>query len=203
ADQRPLDRAAVRVTERLGHVDDAGAISLLAAHQHDLRITFAPDVVASAEAAEPAALERRTDLRNLPLVTIDGSDARDFDDAVYARPDDAPDNPDGWQITVAIADVGHYVHPATPLDMEARLRGNSTYFPDRVLPMLPEALSNGLCSLRPGEDRACLAVHIWLDRHGQKTRHRFERGLMRSAARLTYEQVQAAKDAGRTSARCP
>jgi ribonuclease R len=191
---RPLDRADAKVTERLGHVDDAGAISLLAAHQHDLQLAFPPDVIESAEIAEPVALGNRADLRDMPLVTIDGSDARDFDDAVFAAADDDPGNPGGWRITVAIADVAHYVRPGTPLDVEARRRSNSTYFPDRVLPMLPEALSNGLCSLRPEEERACLALHIWLDRNGLKKKHRVERGLMRSTARLTYEQVQAAKD---------
>jgi len=192
--ERPLDQTAAKVTERLGHVDDVGAVSLLAAHQHDLRIAFPPEVVESAEEAQPAVLGKRKDLRDLPLVTIDGSDARDFDDAVFAIADDHPDNPGGWRITIAIADVAYYVRPETPLDVEARLRGNSTYFPDRVLPMLPEALSNGLCSLRPNEDRACLAVHIWLDHNGRKRKHRFERGLMRSTARLTYEQVQSARD---------
>ena len=191
---RPLDRADAKVTERLGHVDDAGAISLLAAHQHDLQIAFPPEVVESAEMAEPVSLGNRADLRGMPLITIDGSDARDFDDAVFSTVDNDPSNPGGWRITVAIADVAHYVRPGTPLDIEARRRSNSTYFPDRVLPMLPEALSNGLCSLRPNEERACLAMHIWLDRNGQKKKHRVERGLMRSVARLTYEQVQAAKD---------
>lgn len=194
ADDQPLDRGSLKITERLGDVDDAGAISLLAAHQHDLRIAFPPEALESAEEAEPVALGKRTDLRDLPLVTIDGSDARDFDDAVFARSDDHADNPGGWQITVAIADVAHYVRPGSALDIEARARGNSTYFPDRVLPMLPEALSNGLCSLRPNEDRACLAVHLQLDRNGKVRKHRFERAVMRSHARLTYEQVQAAKD---------
>ncbi|MDH3664279.1 MAG: ribonuclease R [Alphaproteobacteria bacterium] len=196
-DDRPLDQGPIRVTERLGQADDVGAISLLSAHQHDLRIDFPQEILELAERATPAMLDGRADLRDLPLVTIDGADARDFDDAVFARPDDHKDNPGGWRITVAIADVAHYVRPGDALDVEAKARGNSTYFPDRVLPMLPEALSNGLCSLRPAEDRACLAVHIWLDRHGRKTKHRFERGLMRSAARLTYEQVQAARDGRR------
>jgi len=193
-DQGPLDRAKLVVTEILGHADDASAISLLAAHQHDLRLDFPPEALAAAKDATPVKLEKRVDLRAMPLVTIDGSDARDFDDAVFAAADDHPDNPGGWRITIAIADVAHYVHAGSPLDVEARQRGNSTYFPDRVLPMLPEALSNGLCSLRPNEDRACLVVHIWLDQQGKKQRHRFERGLMRSSARLTYEEVQAAKD---------
>jgi len=194
ADGSRLDTGSINVVDRLGLADDAGTISLLAAHHHDLRIEFPPDVLAAADLAKPAALQKRADLRDLPLVTIDGSDARDFDDAVFAKADDHPDNPGGWRITVAIADVAHYVRTEDPLDLEARARGNSTYFPDRVLPMLPEALSNGLCSLRPDEDRACLAVHIWLDKSGKKRRHRFERGLMRSCARLTYEQVQAARD---------
>ena len=113
---------------------------------------------------------------------------------MFAEPDPDPANPGGWHMVVAIADVAHYVRPGDALDQEARRRANSVYFPDRVLPMLPEALSNGLCSLRPDEDRACLAVHLWYDRRGRKLRHRFVRALMRSRARLTYEQVQAAVD---------
>lgn len=189
-----LGSGSIRVSERIGHADDAGTVSLLAAYQHDLRIEFPSDVLSIADQAEPAPLKKRADIREMPLVTIDGSNARDFDDAVFAKSDDHPDNPGGWQITIAIADVAHYVRTGDPLDVEARERGNSTYFPDRVLPMLPEALSNGLCSLRPDEDRACLAVHIWLDKRGKKRRHRFERGLMRSHARLTYPQLQAAFD---------
>ncbi|HZU90397.1 MAG TPA: VacB/RNase II family 3'-5' exoribonuclease [Stellaceae bacterium] len=141
---------------------------------------------------QPADGDGRTDLRALPLVTIDGSDARDFDDAVWAEPD--PELPGGWHILVAIADVAWYVRPDSALDREARRRGNSVYFPDRVVPMLPEALSNGLCSLQPGQDRACLAVHLWIDAAGRKRRHRFERAVMRSAARLTYDEVEAARD---------
>jgi ribonuclease R len=151
---------------------------------------------AQANAAKPVTLGKRTDLRDLPLVTIDGSDARDFDDAVFAEADGDAKNPGGYRILVAIADVAHYVRPGDALDTEARKRGNSVYFPDRVVPMLPEALSNGLCSLRPDEDRACLAVEMVIDARGQKVKHRFMRGLMRSSARLTYEQVQAAADGG-------
>ena len=189
-----LDPQKVKVSERIGLADDAASISLLSAYHHDLRVDFPHEVLVAADQAVPAPLKKRADLRTLPLVTIDGSDARDFDDAVFAMADDHPDNPNGWRITVAIADVAHYVQVGDPLDLEARRRGNSTYFPDRVLPMLPEALSNGLCSLRPGEDRACLAVHIWLDKNGKKRRHRFERAMMRSHARLTYEQLQEARD---------
>jgi ribonuclease R len=130
-------------------------------------------------------------LRDIPLVTIDGEDARDFDDAVFAVPEGS-----GFRLLVAIADVAHYVRPDSALDRSARTRGNSCYFPDRVVPMLPEALSNGWCSLRPGEDRGCLYAEMRIDAAGHKTAHRFGRGLMRSAARLTYEQVQAAHEAG-------
>ncbi|MDD5586132.1 MAG: VacB/RNase II family 3'-5' exoribonuclease [Alphaproteobacteria bacterium] len=132
---------------------------------------------------------RRTNLRSIPLVTIDGPDARDFDDAVFAEPDKK-----GWHIVVAIADVAHYVRPASALDKAAYERGNSTYFPDRVVPMLPEKLSNDLCSLRPDVERACMAVHMWIDGEGELTRWQFVRGVMKSRARLTYEQVQAAMD---------
>jgi len=145
-----------------------------------------------AEAARPVTLGARADLREIPLVTIDGADARDFDDAVWAEPD--TEHPGGWHVLVAIADVAWYVRPADALDRSARDRGNSVYFPDRVVPMLPEALSNELCSLKPAVERACMAVHLWLDADGRVQRHRFVRGLMRSAARLTYEQVQAAVD---------
>ena len=115
----------------------------------------------------PAPLGARTDLRDIPLVTIDGADARDFDDAVWAEPDGDPQNTGGWHLVVAIADVAHYVRPGDALDQEARRRGNSVYFPDRVVPMLPENLSNNLCSLRPQEDRACMAVHLWIDAQGR------------------------------------
>jgi ribonuclease R len=190
----PLGFGRAQVVERLGRPDEPGAISLFAAQTFGLPIAFAPAAEAQAAAAEPVPLGGRIDLRTLPLVTIDGADARDFDDAVYAEPDPDPANAGGWHLVVAIADVAHYVRPASALDVEARRRANSVYFPDRVLPMLPEALSNGLCSLRPDEDRACLAVHLWYDRRGRKLRHRFERALMRSRARLVYEQVQAASD---------
>jgi ribonuclease R len=185
-----------RVVERLGHSSDAGVISSLAIATYDLPTEFPIAAIAEADAVRPAALKGRTDLRDIPLVTIDGSDARDFDDAVWAEPDSEPDNPGGWHLVVAIADVAWYVRPGTALDREARRRGNSVYFPDRVVPMLPEALSNELCSLKPGVDRACLAVHLWIDGVGLKRRHRFERGLMRSVARLTYEEIQSARERG-------
>src|SRR5215472_14108832 len=183
-----------RVVERLGHFSDPGAVSLLAIASHDIPTEFPIAAIAEAEAAPPAALAGRSDLRDIALVTIDGADARDFDDAVWAEPDPEPENRGGWHIVVAIADVAWYVRPDTALDREARRRGNSVYFPDRVVPMLPEVLSNDLCSLKPGVDRACIATHLWIDHAGRKRRHRFERGLMCSAARLTYEQAQAARE---------
>jgi ribonuclease R len=185
-----------RVVERLGVLGEPRSISLIAIHGHDIPVAFDPAALALASAAKPVSLDSRTDLRAVPLVTIDGADARDFDDAVFAEPDDDPANPDGWHLTVAIADVAHYVKPGDALDQAAHERGNSVYFPDRVVPMLPEQLSNDLCSLRPHEDRACLAVHMWIDRDGNKLSHRFVRGLMRSAARLTYEQAQRAYERG-------
>jgi len=180
-----------RILERLGHMGDARSVSLICIHTHDIPTVFTPEALAEAKRARAVALGRRTDLRETPLITIDGQDARDFDDAVYAEPD-----ADGFRLIVAIADVAHYVRPESALDRDARLRGNSCYFPDRVVPMLPEELSNGWCSLRPNEDRGCLFVEMHIGADGRKTRHRFGRGLMRSAARLTYEQVQAGLDAG-------
>ncbi len=182
---------SARVIERLGRMGDARSVSLVCIHTHDIPDVFPPEAIAQAEAAGPVPLGAREDLRALPLVTIDGEDARDFDDAVFAEPDG-----DGHRLVVAIADVAHYVPTGSPLDRTAWERGNSVYFPDRVVPMLPEALSNGWCSLRPGEERGCLFVEMRVSAAGRKTGHRFGRGLMRSAARLTYEQVQQAQDAG-------
>ncbi len=185
------------IVERLGPASDPGAISLLAIASFNIPTEFSPAATAEAEAAAPVGVAGRIDLRDLPLVTIDGSDARDFDDAVWAEPDADPSNPGGWRLVVAIADVAWYVRPGSALDNEAERRGNSVYFPDRVVPMLPEALSNELCSLKPGVDRACLAVHLSIDAGGRKRGHRFVRGLMRSAARLTYEEAQAIRDGQR------
>jgi ribonuclease R len=184
----------VRIIEHLGKPDAPGAISLLSIAEFDIPTEFPAAALAEAKGAAPPAPDGRADLRDLALVTIDGSDARDFDDAVWAEPDPDPENRGGWHLVVAIADVAHYVSSGSALDREAELRGNSVYFPDRVVPMLPEALSNGLCSLVPGEDRACLAAHLWIDAQGRKLRHSFERAIMRSAARLTYDEVQAARD---------
>jgi ribonuclease R len=184
----------VQIVERLGSAADPGAISRLAIATFGIPTQFPADAVAEADAAAPVGLFGRTDLRDLPLVTIDGSDARDFDDAVWAEPDPDSANPRGWHLVVAIADVAWYVRPGSALDREAERRGNSVYFPDRVVPMLPEVLSNELCSLQPGCDRACIAAHLWINATGRKRRHRFVRAVMRSAARLTYEEVQAIHD---------
>ncbi len=194
ASHRRLAVRAARVVERLGRIDGTRALSLISIHEHDLPTVFAPAALSEAAAAGPAPAEGREDLREIPLVTIDGEDARDFDDAVWAEPDGDPENPGGWHLLVAIADVAHYVRPDSPLDEAAYERGNSAYFPDRVVPMLPEALSNGWCSLKPAEERSCLAVHLWIDSEGRALRHRFLRGVMRSAARLTYGQTQVAFD---------
>ena len=175
-----------RITERLGLVTDARSVSMIAIATHGIPMDFPEAALKEAEKAKAAPLAKRIDLREVPLITIDGADARDFDDAVFAEPAEH-----GYRLIVAIADVAHYVKPGSALDNSARERGNSCYFPDRVVPMLPEALSNGWCSLKPHEDRGCLFVEMHIDVHGRKTAHKFGRGLMRSAARKTYEQVQA------------
>ncbi|WP_149140403.1 ribonuclease R [Gemmobacter caeruleus] len=183
-----------RIVARLGDPSGPKAVSLIAIHQHGIPDQFPEAVLAEADRAEPAPLGEREDLRHLDLVTIDPVDARDRDDAVLALPDTDPGNPGGFILWVAIADVAHYVTPGSALDREARRRGNSTYFPDRVVPMLPDVLSGDLCSLHEGVDRACMAVAIRIDARGNKIGHRFTRGLMRSRGSLHYGQVQAAID---------
>ncbi len=183
-----------RVVERLGSMDAPKAVSLIAIHAHGIPTEFPREAIEEAQAAREAEMRGRTDLRHLPLVTIDPEDARDHDDAVWAEADKDPANKGGHVAIVAIADVAHYVRPGTPLDREALKRGNSAYFPDRVVPMLPERLSADLCSLMEGVDRPCLAVRMVFDRNGNKKRHEFLRGIMRSAASLTYVQAQAAFD---------
>ncbi len=191
---RPLGLRHAKVTERIGQIDGAKSISMIALHEHDIPIEFTPEALREAKAATAAPLNDRDDLRDFPLVTIDGADARDFDDAVWAESDQDAENPNGWHIIVAIADVAWYVRPGSPLDVCAYERGNSVYLPDKVVPMLPEELSNGWCSLKPQEDRPCMIAHLWINENGQLLRHKFGRALMRSAARLTYEQVQSAQD---------
>ncbi len=187
-----------KIKERLGSLKSERAVSLIAIHAHGIPHVFPREVLAEAEAAKPAVLTGgREDWRELPLVTIDPADAKDHDDAVHAAPDTNPDNRGGHIVTVAIADVAHYVRPGSALDREALERGNSVYFPDRVVPMLPERISNDLCSLKPMVDRAALAVRMVIAPDGRKRSHSFHRILMRSAAKLHYAQAQDAFD-GRT-----
>ena len=186
--------ARVKVTERIGSMDSPKTISLIAIHDHGIPVEFPKAVIEEAKAAQPVDPRGRTDLRAIPLVTIDPPDARDHDDAVWAGPDDDPANSGGHIVLVAIADVSYYVTPNSALDKEALKRGNSAYFPDRVVPMLPEELSADLCSLKEGVDRPCLVARMVFDRKGHKKSHLFQRAVMRSAARLTYAQAQAAFD---------
>jgi len=183
-----------KVKERLGSIKSEKAVSLIAIHAHSIPNEFPKAVLDEAAAAKPASLEGREDWRSLPLVTIDPPDAKDHDDAVHAVPDNDPNNAGGFIVTVAIADVSAYVRPGSAMDREAQERGNSVYFPDRVVPMLPERISNDLCSLRPREDRPALAVRMVIGPDGRKIRHSFHRVMMRSAEKLSYQQAQAAID---------
>ncbi len=187
-----------KVSEVLGFPGDPGVETASVVHAHGLPARFPAEVARQAESIPepgPADLAGRVDLRSLPLVTIDGEKARDFDDALAAFP-----QPDGTtRLLVAIADVSHFVLPGTPLDREAARRGNSVYFPDLVVPMLPERLSNGLCSLVPGEDRLAFACEAFLAADGTVLRHRFLPAVIKSAARLTYPQAQRFLD-GETEA---
>jgi ribonuclease R len=183
-----------RILETIGNPDDQRQISLIAIHAHCLPDDFPESVIAETADLKPPTMKGREDLRNLPLLTIDPADARDHDDAVYAEPDSDAKNPGGFIVLVAIADVAHYVRPGSRLDREARLRGNSVYFPDRVVPMLPEKISNNLCSLREAEARPCLVARMVFDQHGEKRSHSFHRAMMRSAVKLSYQEVQAAFD---------
>ncbi len=186
--------SVVKVVERLGALGGERAISLIAIQTHHIPDVFRPQTLAEAEDVREPAMEGREDWRDVPLVTIDPPDAKDHDDAVHAEPDPAPDNAGGHIVTVAIADVAAVVRPGTSLDREALDRGNSVYFPDRVVPMLPERISSDLGSLRPLEDRPALAVRMVLGADGRKRRHTFHRVMMRSHAKLNYAQAQAAID---------
>jgi len=196
-----LGLPAGSVVERLGSIKSESAVSLIAIHAHDIPHVFTRAVLDEADAARPASLQGSKDLREdwrqVPFVTIDPPDAKDHDDAVHAVPDPDPRNAGGHLVSVAIADVAHYVRPGSALDREAVRRGNSVYFPDRVVPMLPERISNDLCSLRPSEDRPALAVRMVIGADGRKRSHSFHRVMIRSAARLHYEQAQLAVS-GRT-----
>jgi len=180
-----------RVKGVAGHVDDRNAYSLIALAAHEAPVDIPKDVIEEAERAKAPTLDGRKDLRDLPLLTIDPEDAKDHDDAVFAAPDDNPANPGGFKIIVAIADVSWFVRPGSKLDREAQRRGNSIYLPDRVVPMLPERLSNDLCSLKLGVDRPAIAVEMTIDAGGVKRGHRFSRIMMRSCAKLSYADAQA------------
>jgi len=192
ARQGRLGLPAGSVVERLGSLKSERAVSLIAIHAHDIPLVFAPAVLAEAAAARAAPLAGREDWRQVPFVTIDPPDAKDHDDAVHAVPDPDPRNAGGHLVSVAIADVAHYVRPSSALDRAALARGNSVYFPDRVVPMLPERISNDLCSLRTGEDRPALSVRMVIGADGRKRSHSFHRVMIRSAAGLSYEQAQLA-----------
>ncbi|WP_296612694.1 RNB domain-containing ribonuclease [Sphingomonas sp.] len=189
-------RITARVTQRLGDPFAPRSFSLIAIHEHDIPDRFAEEALAEAERVAKQPLgDGREDLTGLPIVAIDPADARDHDDAVWAAPDDDPKNAGGWKAVVAIADVSFYVRPGSALDREARRRGNSVYFPDRVVPMLPEILSAEVCSLKTGEDRAALACHLQIAKDGTLKSWRFTRAVVRIAANIAYEDAQAAIDA--------
>ena len=189
-------RITARVTQRLGDPFAPRSFSLIAIHEHDIPDRFADEALYEAERVAKQPLgEGREDLTHLPIVAIDPADARDHDDAVWAAPDDDPKNEGGWKAVVAIADVSFYVRPGSALDKEARRRGNSVYFPDRVVPMLPEILSAEVCSLKTGEDRAALACHLQVAKDGTLKSWRFTRAVVRIAANIAYEDAQAAIDA--------
>ena len=191
---RGFGLASGKVKERLGSLASEKAVSLIAIHAHEIPQAFSPAALCEAEEAKPATLAGREDWRDVPLLTIDPPDAKDHDDAVHAELDPDPNNKGGYIVNVAIADVAFYVRPGSALDRDALTRGNSVYFPDRVVPMLPERISNDLCSLVPGQPRGALAVRMVIDADGRKRSHSFHRILMRSAAKLSYAQAQAAID---------
>lgn len=189
-----LGLTQARVLNVIGSVASEKAISMIAIHAHGIPHVFPQSVIAEADEAKHASMSHREDWRHVPLITIDPHDAKDHDDAVYAERDPSPDNPDGVIVTVAIADVSWYIRPKSALDREALKRGNSVYFPDRVVPMLPERISNDLCSLREGVDRPALAVRMTFSKEGRKAGHTFHRVMMKSAAKLSYQQAQSAID---------
>lgn len=178
-----------KVIQIIGKANAPKAASLIAIALHGIPTEFSAEALKQAKKAKLPDMKKRVDLRDIPLVTIDGEDARDFDDAIFAEPDK-----DGWHLIVAIADVAYFVRPHEPLDLCARERGNSVYFPDRCVPMLPEELSTDLCSLKPNEDRPCIAAHLWINKNGKLQKSKFVRAVMRSAARLNYHEVQAVFD---------
>lgn len=191
-------RPAARVTDVLGDPFAPRSFSLIAISKYGIPSVFPDAALAEAEAAAglPLTTANRRDLRHLPIVAIDPVDARDHDDALWAEPDNDPKNPNGYRLIVAIADVSYYVRPGGALDKEARKRGNSVYFPDRVVPMLPHSLSSDMCSLKAGEDRAALTAELIVNAEGKVTSWRFDRSLVRLAANIAYEDAQAMIDTG-------
>ena len=188
-------RIAARVVNKLGDPFAARSFSLIAIHKHGIPDVFAVEAIDEAKRVAALPLgDDREDLRHLPILAIDPEDARDHDDAVWAQADEDPANAGGWKAIVAIADVSFYVRPKSEIDREARRRGNSVYFPDRVVPMLPEILSADVCSLKEGEDRAALACHLVISRDGSLKSWRFTRAVVRIAANLPYDEALAAID---------
>ncbi|WP_300553831.1 ribonuclease R [Maricaulis sp.] len=196
AKERRYGLKTAEIVEVLGDVDSPGAGSVIALHAHGVPQGFSEAELAETKKIKPAKMGQREDLRALPLITIDPDDAKDHDDAVFAARDEDESNKGGWVVIVAIADVAAYIEPGGQLDRGAFKRGNSVYLPDRVVPMLPERLSNDLCSLRELEERPCMAVRMVFDQYGQKRSHRFIRGWMKSAAKLSYTDAQNAIDGG-------
>ena len=186
------------ILSRLGDPTAPRAVSLIAIHQHNIPDYFSSEVILESEKKRDFFVGKRLDLRDMPFITIDPVDACDHDDACFAQSDEDPKNKCGHIIWVAIADVAHFVSPNSAIDKEARKRGNSTYFTDRVVPMLPEKLSADLCSLHEGVDRYCVAVKMQINQFGEKLSHEFHRAIMKSHASLSYESVQAAQDGGET-----
>ncbi len=181
----------VKVVERLGDVSSPRSISLIAIHECGIPVEFSDAAISEAENVELPAVEDREDLTDLPFITIDPRDARDHDDAIWAAPIGDPADPSGYELKVAIADVAFFVRPGSALDVDARLRGNSVYFPDRVVPMLPDVLSGNLCSLVEHENRAAMVAHLEIDRGGRLTSHRFSRAMIRCAGNVTYSEMDA------------
>ena len=190
-------KTSARIKKVLGEPLAPRAFSLIAIHKYGLPLVFSADAIKEAESAAnlPLTTDKREDLRHLPIIAIDPVDARDHDDAIWAIPDDDADNAGGFKAIVAIADVSYYVRPGGALDRDARKRGNSVYFPDQVVPMLPEILSADRCSLKEGEDRAAMVCHLTIDSKGKLKAWRFTRALVRLAANIAYEDAQARYDA--------
>ncbi len=188
------NRRRARIIAKHGKADSPDTTSLIAIHAHGLPVEFSQAALDEAASFQFKPGKHHEDLRHIPFVTIDPEDARDFDDAVFAEPDRDKANAGGFRLFIAIADVAAHVRPGRPLDKDALKRGNSAYFPDRVVPMLPERLSNDLCSLRPDEERPAMVAEITIDEKGQKQSQTFRRGIIRSRCRLTYAQAQQAFD---------